>query len=149
MAEFGRLLYVGKLVLRARLGGVRPALRADLQRADLGRLPQVRTVGDGYGHLLLATGDPCDASYQYDQSLRTFDNSALEPTADYAANSCLTATAGTPTPTTTTTPTPTLFVLITDTPSPTATDTPGGDTPTPTETATMTPTETPTETPTP
>jgi len=102
-----------------------------------------------YGHLLLATGDPCAAAAQYDQSLRTFSNSDLEPTADFAADSCLTATAGTPTPTTTATPTPTIFVLISDTPSPTATDTPGADTPTPTETATETPTETPTETLTP
>lgn len=98
-----------------------------------------------YGHLLLATGDPCGAAVQYDLSLRTFSNSALDPTADFAVDSCLTATAGTPTPTTTGTPTPTLFVLITDTPSPTATDTPGPDTPTPTDTET--PTETPTDTP--
>jgi tetratricopeptide (TPR) repeat protein len=95
-----------------------------------------------YGHLLLATGDPCGAASQYDLSLRTFANSALEPTADYAVSSCLTATAGTPTPTITATPTPTLFVLITDTPSPTATETPGASTPTPTETATETPTAT-------
>lgn len=95
-----------------------------------------------YGHLLLATGDPCGAAYQYDQSLLTYSNSALEPTSVYAANLCLTATAGTPTPTATETPTLT--------PSPTLTDTPGGDTPTPTETPTLTttPTETPTETPT-
>lgn len=99
-----------------------------------------------YGHLLLATGDPCGAAYQYDQSLRTFRNAALEPTSEYAADRCLTATAGTPTPTVTVSPTPTIFVLITDTPSPTATETPGGDTPTPTETPT--PSETPTETPT-
>ena len=100
-----------------------------------------------YGHLLLATGDPCGASLQYDQSLRTFSNSALEPTAEFAANSCLTATAGTPTPTPTGTPTPTLLVLITDTPAPTVSDTPGAEAPTPTETATETPTETPTEIP--
>jgi hypothetical protein len=99
-----------------------------------------------YGHLLLATGDPCGAAYQYDQSLRTFRNAALEPTSEYAADRCLTATAGTPTPTVTVSPTPTIFVLITDTPSATATETPGGDTPTPTETPT--PSETPTETPT-
>jgi tetratricopeptide (TPR) repeat protein len=99
-----------------------------------------------YGHLLLATGDPCGASYQYGQSLLTFNNSALEPTSTYAANMCLTATAGTPTPTETATPTPTTLVLITDTPTPTATDTPG---PTPTPTETPTPTLTPTVTPTP
>lgn len=98
-----------------------------------------------YGHLLLATGDPCGAAIQYDQSMRTFSNDALEPTAEFAANQCLTATAGTPTPTPTETPTPTLFVLISDTPSPTVTPTLGADTPTPTPT----PTETPTETPTP
>jgi len=104
-----------------------------------------------YGHLLLATGDPCGASVQYGLSLDTFSNSALEPTYSFASKRCLTATAGTPTPTITETPTPTTFVLITDTPSPTATDTPGGDTPTPTETPTPseTPTETPTETSTP
>jgi hypothetical protein len=98
-----------------------------------------------YGHLLLATGDPCGAAYQYDQSLRTFANSALEPTSSYAVNLCLTATAGTATPTTTGTATATLLVLITDTPTPTPTDTLGVDTPTPTGT----PSETPTETPTP
>ena len=101
-----------------------------------------------YGHLLLATGDSCGAAYQYDQSLRTFGNSALEPTSEYAANQCLTATAGTPTPTETGTPTPTLLVPITDTPSPTVTETLGGATPTPTETPTVTPTETFTVTPT-
>jgi len=93
-----------------------------------------------YGHLLLATGDPCGAAIQYDQSLRTFSNDALEPTAEFAANSCLTATAGTPTPTQTETPTPTLFVLISDTPTPTETPTLGADSPTPTETPTETPT---------
>jgi len=97
-----------------------------------------------YGHLLLATGDPCGAAAQYDQSLTTFSNSALEPTSAYAVNLCLTATAGTATPTLTGTPTATLLVLITDTPTPTLTNTPGADTPTPTETPTGTPTETPT-----
>jgi len=97
-----------------------------------------------YGHLLLATGDPCGAAYQYDQSLRTFNNSVLEPTLANAVNLCLTATAGTATPTQTGTPTPTLLVLITDTPTPTLTNTPGADTPTPTETLTPTLTETPT-----
>jgi tetratricopeptide (TPR) repeat protein len=109
-----------------------------------------------YGHLLMATGDPCGAASQYDQSLRTFSNSALEPTYDYASKRCLTATAGTPTPTVTETPTPTLFVSITDTPSPTVTGSGGGatptSTPTPTETtvaaASETPTVTPTDTPT-
>lgn len=106
-----------------------------------------------YGHLLLATGDPCGAAYQYDQSLRTFNNDPLVPTSQYAIDQCLTATAGTPTPTQTETPTPTLLVLITGTPSPTLTVTPGGNTPTPTATATATATatvsQTPTATPTP
>ncbi|MCJ7706091.1 MAG: hypothetical protein MUO38_00600, partial [Anaerolineales bacterium] len=51
-----------------------------------------------YGDLLV-TADPCAAIVQYDASLRTWYNAALDPTATEAANLCLTATASTPTPT--------------------------------------------------
>jgi tetratricopeptide (TPR) repeat protein len=92
-----------------------------------------------YGDLLVATADPCAAILQYSNSLITYNNSVLWPTATRAADLCLTATASTPTQTETPTletptetPTPTLG-------GPTATDT---ETPTPTETSTETPTET-------
>ncbi|HET7011701.1 MAG TPA: hypothetical protein VFI11_13070 [Anaerolineales bacterium] len=95
-----------------------------------------------YGHLLLAGGEPCEASDQYAISLEVRGNPDLEPTATHAARACQTLMA----PTVTRTPTATLTfgVLPTDT-----------DTPTPplivtdTETPTPTPSETPTETPTP
>ncbi len=104
-----------------------------------------------YGHLLLATGDPCGAVEQYDASLKTMRNTSLEPTATYAANRCLTATAGTPTSTPTQTPTPTGLATDTSVPGPTNTETPTppGMTGTPTPTHTETPTPTRTETPTP
>ncbi len=87
-----------------------------------------------YGDILLATGDPCGASAQYLNSLLTYGNAALEPTATWAGDLCLTATAGTPTPTATATPT-----LGTPLPGDTPTETPTpAETPTPTETATPT-----------
>lgn len=101
-----------------------------------------------YGHLLLATGDPCGAVVEYDASLKTMRNTNLEPTATYAERQCLTATAGTPTSTPTGTPTPTGSVTETYVPVPTDTDTPTppGMSETPTHTSTATETPTPTET---
>lgn len=91
-----------------------------------------------YGDLLLATQDVCGAVAQYQASLNLAANPTLYPTATYAAERCLTATAppltGTPTPSTTPTatetpslppatgtPTPTLIPLPSDTPTPTPT----------------------------
>lgn len=102
-----------------------------------------------YGHLLMDDELYCEAAEQYDASLTTRDQEELHPTATFARESCLTATAGTPTPSQSGTPgtvTPT-FTLS-------ATLTQGGpietDTPTPTATVTLseTPTTTPTSTPT-
>jgi hypothetical protein len=90
-----------------------------------------------YGDLLVATADPCAAIFQYSNSLITYNNSLLWPTATRAADLCLTATAATPTET----ETPTL-----GTPTETPTPTLGGPSPTNTETPTATSTETPTET---
>jgi tetratricopeptide (TPR) repeat protein len=112
-----------------------------------------------YGNLLWATGDPCQAVVQYDNSLHAYGISGLVPTATKAARACLTATAGTPTPTPSPTPTPTLMLALSETPtsagtptgtpfaSVTPTPTPGPSL-TPTETFTVTPTGPPTETPT-
>lgn len=91
-----------------------------------------------YGHLLLATEDVCGAVVQYQASLNLQLNPTLGPTATFAAERCLTATALPPTAT----PTP-------STATPTGTSTvssPGTETPTPTPTPS--PTETPTATPT-
>jgi tetratricopeptide (TPR) repeat protein len=106
-----------------------------------------------YGHLLLATGDPCGAVVQYEASIKTMRNTNLDPTATYAAKRCLTATAGTPTSTPTPTPTPTGLVTDTSVPGPTNTETATltglTETPTPTHTETPTPAETVTLTLTP
>lgn len=89
-----------------------------------------------YGDLLMGTPDPCAAIVQYQASLNTFANPALEPTAAHAASACQTATAQPPTPTPSETPTPTLEgagetptgppAEPTATPTPTETPTPGG-----------------------
>jgi tetratricopeptide (TPR) repeat protein len=92
----------------------------------------------GYGDLLVATADPCGAIVQYGNSLLTYNNSVLWPTATRASDLCLTATAATPTMTETAT---------LGTPTETASPTPGGPA-TDTPTATETPTETPTPSPT-
>ena len=125
-----------------------------------------------YGHLLLATSMPCEASTQYANSLQVRSYPALEPTATYAARACATLIAppATGTATETSTPSPTVGLTFppTDTPTPpeVPTETPTGPpastttpsptgipTETPTETlaptTTPSPTETPTETPTP
>jgi hypothetical protein len=94
-----------------------------------------------YGDLLV-TEDPCGAILQYSNSLITYNNQALWPTATRASDLCLTATASTPTET----PTPTVGTP-TEGATPTWTPTlagPSTDTPTPTETATETPTPSPT-----
>lgn len=91
-----------------------------------------------YGDLLLATQDVCGAQMQYQASLNLAPNPTLHPTATYAAQRCLTATALPPTPTptpSTGTPTPTDTPVDTPTPSPTP-----SDTPTPTEVPSPTPT---------
>jgi tetratricopeptide (TPR) repeat protein len=85
----------------------------------------------GYGDILLATEDPCGAIVTYDESLLTFFNDELVPTATEAAVLCMTATAPTPTET------PTPEETITLTPDGTITQTP-------TETSTPTPSLTPT-----
>jgi hypothetical protein len=95
------------------------------------------------GDLLMGTPDSCGAIVHYQLSLDTFANSALDPTATYAMNLCMTVTATlwTPTPTATFTP---------GTPTPptfTPTNTLGPATPTGTPTLTPTLTETPTPTP--
>ena len=94
-----------------------------------------------YGHLLLATSMPCEASEQYAHSLNARSNPALEPTATYAADACATLMAPTSTGTMTGTPTP----------SPTGgfTPPPDTDTPTPPSAPTDTPSPTPSETPAP
>lgn len=105
-----------------------------------------------YGHLLLATSMPCEASTQYAISLRVRSNPALEPTATYAADACATLLAPPATGTATGTPTPSPTVGLTFPPTDTPT-TPEAPTETPTDspapTSTPSPTDTPTETPTP
>jgi tetratricopeptide (TPR) repeat protein len=101
----------------------------------------------GYGDNLVATEDSCGALVPYDQSLLTFFNEELVPTATEAAVLCMTATAPTPTPT----ETPTLEGTITLTPDGTITLTPDGTgTPPPpvTDTPSLTPSMTPSLTPT-
>jgi hypothetical protein len=94
-----------------------------------------------YGDLLV-TDDPCGAILQYSNSLVTYNNQALWPTATRASDLCLTATASTPTETpTATVGTPTEGASPTPTPTLAG---PATDTPTPTETATETPTPSPT-----
>jgi len=109
----------------------------------------------GYGDLLAATNDPCQAQLQYQASLNTLPDNALVPTATQAALLCMTATAGTPTPTPTGSGTPTLLFTVSPTASSTPTlgtssptVTPPG-TPTPSITPPASPTPTPSETPTP
>jgi len=87
-----------------------------------------------YGDNLVATEDPCGAVVTYDESLITFFNEELIPTATEAAVLCMTATAPTPTETPTQELTLTLAPDITETPTP-----PDSDTPTPTATVTVTP----------
>lgn len=88
----------------------------------------------GYGDNLVATEDPCGALIPYDESLVTFNNENLVPTATEAAVMCMTATAPSPTPS----ETPTLEVTITLTPEETITEEP-------VETSTPTPSVTPTQ----
>ena len=98
----------------------------------------------GYGDDLILQDDPCGAMIPYEQSLLTFSNRILEPTATQAAVLCMTATfEPSPTPTGTVTPTPDL--TASPTPSATATPSPGGvtSTPQPTPTPTPSPSETP------
>jgi len=85
-----------------------------------------------YGDLLV-TADPCGAVVQYSESLFTYNNDLLWPTATRAFDLCLTATAATPTETSTATfgtptasYTPTIGGAPSETPSPTA---PASDTP--------------------
>jgi hypothetical protein len=99
-----------------------------------------------YGRLLMADKEYCAASIQYQNSLDTFADGQLEPTADYAYESCLTATATPPTATPTGSLTPGTGTPATATATLGATDTPGGATATLTPTATQTPTPTATET---
>lgn len=98
-----------------------------------------------YGHLLVKDEMYCEAADQYSASLTTRDQAELYPTATYAFEACLTATAGTPTPTPTGTQgsvTPTLTPSATATPpGPTVTDT---ITTTASATAIAGPTDTPT-----
>ncbi len=105
------------------------------------------------GHILLASQTPCAAATQYDASLRTRANPALEPTAVFAFEACQTQIAPTFTGTPTATPTPTGTVLATTAapsatagPSATAsltfTATPSGPSPTATETPSPSPTPT-------
>jgi tetratricopeptide (TPR) repeat protein len=99
------------------------------------------------GHLLLATGMPCEASEQYAISLDVRDNPQLEPTATYAARQCQTLMAPTATRTATPTPSETLPGIPTDTDSPTPPSAPTDtDTPGPTETPSETPSEIPSPT---
>jgi hypothetical protein len=90
----------------------------------------------GYGDDLLLAEDPCGAIIPYEQSLLTFLNEVLMPTATEASILCMTATAPAPTPTPTETSTlegsvtPTqegTMASVTETPTltqPPATDTP-------------------------
>ena len=83
------------------------------------------TSAQGFGDDLLLAEDPCGAITPYEQSLLTFKNEGLNPTATEASILCMTATAPTPTET------PTLEGTIT--PTPDETISPG------TETVTLTP----------
>jgi tetratricopeptide (TPR) repeat protein len=99
-----------------------------------------------YGNELMKADDPCAAVDQFEASLDTRQDSAVEDLASDARDACLTATAEPPTPTITVTPTLGLPIE-----TPTETPTLG---PSPTSTPTtppLPPTETPTpsETPTP
>lgn len=104
-----------------------------------------------YNHAeeFLEEKDWCSAVYWYDESLQTYQNNDIVPTATRVARQCLTATAPTVTPTQTITMTPTSTFIAAATatststssgPAPTATE--GG----PTATATMTHTQGPTPT---
>ena len=107
-----------------------------------------------YGHVLLAEDEFCAASDQYANSLNTFSDNNLEPTATYAYDACIEATTTPETSTPTSTGTATILPTDTPggaTPTPTFTSQPVTATPTPTDTgaaATATPTLTPTPTPT-
>ena len=96
----------------------------------------------GYGDLLVATMDSCNALPLYEQSLITMYDGNLAITATEAANLCLTATAATPTETPTSSGTPTETPTATSgamiTPTFTSTSSP--------PVATLTPTETPSPT---
>ncbi|NIM92566.1 MAG: hypothetical protein GTO18_02475 [Anaerolineales bacterium] len=106
--------------------------------------------GKGYGDNLIEEEDFCAASIAYVQSIVTWHDPDLEPTATEAAILCMTATAPPPTPT------PTIEGTVTGTVTPmtpTPTETGGApvDTPTPTATETLAPpidTDTPTPSPT-
>ncbi|MFP3854571.1 MAG: hypothetical protein ACLFWD_09790 [Anaerolineales bacterium] len=109
-----------------------------------------------FGHVLLAEDEFCAASDQYANSLNTFSDNNLEPTATYAYDACIEATTtpatSTPTGTLTETPTETGTISPTDTPdgdtaTATFTSQPATATPTPTNTGDA-PTPTPTPTPT-
>jgi len=93
-----------------------------------------------YAAVFLEEEDWCSASYWYDQSLRTYQNNDIVPTATIAAEQCLTATA--PTVTSTLTETPTGTADPGETPEPTST----ADVPSATSTVGATSTETPTAT---
>ena len=98
-----------------------------------------------YGHLLLASGTPCAAATQYDASLRTRSNPALDPTATFAAEQCQTQIAPTATPTVS----PTSTIGPSATSGATATETPTlPGAPSDTPSSTPSPTETPTTPPT-
>lgn len=106
-----------------------------------------------YGDQLFDDEQYCQAAQQYESSLTTRDNGALEPTATAAFELCLTATVTpdtpTPTPTGSTTVTPTSD-LFTATPTPTGSATPTITrtfTPTATEDSTTPPPPTATEVP--
>lgn len=101
-----------------------------------------------YGHLLLEDEEYCAAARQYQRSLDTRESDDLEPTATYAYESCLTATATPPTATPTITATLTTVTPFTPTATSVPSDTPAGPTNTP-EPATETPTVSVTSTPTP
>lgn len=103
-----------------------------------------------YAAELALEEDWCAASHWYDQSLRTFSNNDVAPTATHVAIACMTATAPIPTGTVTMTPTIDLTLTISATPTPTATEGAVIDTETPTPTATepLVPSDTPEPKPT-
>jgi len=101
----------------------------------------------GYGDLLAATNDPCQAQLQYQASLNILPDNALAPTATQASLLCMTATAGTPTPTPTASGTPTLLFTVTVSPTPSTTPTLGTSSPTVTPPGTPTPSITPSASP--
>jgi hypothetical protein len=78
-----------------------------------------------YGDQLVAAKDPCAAQVQYDQSLLSWADATLVPTATQAAELCAKATRPPPQAT----PTPTLQGIPTETPPPTETPTPEGGEP--------------------